>query len=361
MDCFAQFKRFMTGIVPSDKVAVVFHNDPDGVCSGVILAKIVERLRKKRVDGFFYPVDNKVFLTIELVKKLRGFNKIITTDLAVDQFPDSVKEVERFAEVLVVDHHKLINNLASGRTTFIKADFLREDSASYCASKLVFDLGNGVVNIADLDWVSCIGVIGDMAWPVWRGFLDNTLRKYGFDVVDDPWKCVFGECAKVISSAEIVKRDNIGKAFDVLYRAKSARDIISSELSKFSKLVDEDIAFWRSKVRNVKCVQDLELVLLEISPKYKIKSALSTLVSIDNPHITWVVADISGDKEVSVSARRQDRLVPLNKVMDDAVKGIPNAFGGGHVPAAGATLPKDFYAKFKEQLFDSVRKWNRKR
>ena len=42
-----RFEEFVSGIKKDDKVGIIYHSDPDGICSAVILANIIKRTRKK--------------------------------------------------------------------------------------------------------------------------------------------------------------------------------------------------------------------------------------------------------------------------------------------------------------------------
>ena len=62
-----------------------FHDDPDGVCSAVILAKTIKRVTKKDVNCLSY-VSNPSLLK-EAIEKMRSkkVNKLIFTDISEDQ------------------------------------------------------------------------------------------------------------------------------------------------------------------------------------------------------------------------------------------------------------------------------------
>lgn len=59
------------------------------------------------------------------------------------------------------------------------------------------------------------------------------------------------------------------------------------------------------------------------------------------------------------SARRQDFRVKMNELLEKAVKGIPNASAGGHIPAAAGSVPRDYLNVFKENLLQILKegKW----
>lgn len=52
----------------------------------------------------------------------------------------------------------------------------------------------------------------------------------------------------------------------------------------------------------------------------------------------------------NVSVRRQDRKQNMSDFLKSLLNGIPNADGGGHVPAAGGRFPKEQLGEFKKRL-----------
>ena len=56
---------------------------------------------------------------------------------------------------------------------------------------------------------------------------------------------------------------------------------------------------------------------------------------------------------VTLSARRQDRKKDMGKLLHDSVYGLPDGNGGGHVPAAGASLLRQDYPEFKKRLLEN--------
>ncbi|MBW3001967.1 hypothetical protein KY338_02265 [Candidatus Woesearchaeota archaeon] len=355
-----RFKKFITSITPKDRVAVIHHTDPDGVCSGVIISKVVERLRGKKIDlrinqkGSVHVITPKTFNLL----KSKKINKFILTDLGADENPQYLKKIEKFADVLLIDHHKIYNNLSSKKTVFIKPQlYCKVDPARYATAKMCYDLGGLVIDISDLDWLAAVGSIGDIATKPWTAWLNRIFKKYKLKKYKDLFKTKFGQCAILISSAESFDVKNVKLAFDVLYKAKSYKDVLKSRLKNFRKKIDDEIQKFIKQLKN-KAFFDKDIIYYEIKPKYHTKSPLSSILGLKYPHNSVFVVDISRNP-VGISGRRSDVKIKINKALEDACRGIPKASAGGHAVSAGATVPKKYYKKFKTRLFNILKKKRR--
>jgi single-stranded DNA-specific DHH superfamily exonuclease len=355
-----RYKKFITSITPQDRVAVLHHTDPDGVCSGVIISKVVERLRGKKINlrcnqkGNIHVITPKIFNLL----KSKKINKLILTDLGTDENPEYLKKLEKFADILILDHHKIYNNLNSRKTVFIKPQLICSiNPAKYAASKLCYDLGRLVANVSDIDWLAAVGSIGDIATNPWNAWLNRVFKKYKLKKQKDLFKTKFGQCAILISSAESFDVKNVKLAFDTLYNAKSYKDVLKSKLTKFRKKIDDELYRYINNLKKDALFED-DLIYYEVKPKYHTKSPLCTILGQKYKHNSVLVADISRNP-IGISGRRSDVKIKINAALEDACKGIPGSSAGGHAVSAGATVPKQHYKKFKERLFNILKKQRR--
>lgn len=344
-----KFNEFIKNIKPEDRVAVFHHNDTDGVCSGVLAAKIVERVRNKRIDLRLNTEPSRVTISHNHVKDLEKnkINKVICVDCCIDQEPETVSLVEKFAKILAIDHHKIYNNITSNKTILIKPQMLykNEDGAEYCASKFLFDLSP--IDISDLDWISLIGLIGDVNHKRWGEFANKILKKYKIKQNKDIFKTNLGKTANLINYG-LVLRENEA-VFWKVYSAQSPAELFKL-VKEYSK-VEKEINYW---VKNYKKLAEVHagqnLIFYEIEPKkYPVKSFIINQISQLHPHTTIVATQISKD-EVTFSARRQDYKIKMNDLLEEAVKGLPNASAGGHIPAAGGVIRTEDLPEFKKRI-----------
>ncbi len=354
-----RFRDFVNSVDKKDRVAVIHHTDPDGVCSGVLISKLIERIREKKINLRLNQKGNIHHITDETLGKLKEkrINKVIITDIAIDEYPEGIKRISRFAKVLIIDHHPVYKDLNSKDIVMIKSSLVSDiDPSKYCAAKLCYDLGSLLADLSDLDWIAAVGCIGDIATEPFKSWLKNVFKKYEISMKKDLFKTQLGKVAVIISSAESFDHRNVKSCFNVLYRAKDYHDVLKSGLKRFCKKIDKELKYYIKNLKSfAEIFPELDLVYYEIKPKYNVKSPLCTLLGIKHPHKTVVVVS-SKSGMVSISARRGDSNIPVNKLLENAIKGISDANAGGHAPSAGASVPKKYYKKFKKRVINLLEK-----
>ena len=260
-----------------------------------------------------------------------------------------VKNNERLGDgMLIIDHHKLYNDLNSDKIVFLKAQFFsKKDSSTYAASKLAYDLFNLVVDVTDMDWAACVGILGDMGYKHWQGFFKETLEKRGIEMRD------LQKLMGLIAACEVVNREQMPQLFWRFYEAAQPREILTQNkfgnyVLRMNKEVDSLVNGFKKDAEHY---PELQLHIYLIKPKHEgIKSYVVNELSQSCPNETILLIQDTGDDKLRFSARRQDGKVKLNDLLEKAVKEIPDAGAGGHVPAAAGSVPRKHVEKFKENV-----------
>ena len=346
-----RFDDFMRNLKSDDVIALYHDADPDGTCSAVIMAKAIERLVKKKIDFHVGRQKGEHYLSSEMADFFisKKVTKLITLDIAADEKPEGLLKAQKSANVLVIDHHKLYSNLnENSKVLLVKPQLLYHpvDPQQYCTSKFVYDLASRHADVSDCDWIASVGVIADVASKMWVDFLTSVFKKYKIKLAQDFFKSRLGKVAHTISSAEVYDEKNVDLCFDVLYKSSQPKDVLKSEVCRFATFIDDEI---QKLVRNAKSNAEWhfngELMLYEIAPKYAVTSPLSTIIGFKYPSTTVVIIS-EDDGRMHVSARRQDKKIAVNELLERAIIGFENATAGGHVAAAGAS----FYARDKQEF-----------
>ncbi|VVB60957.1 DHHA1 domain protein [uncultured archaeon] len=332
-----KFDSFALALSKKDRVAIIFHTDADGITSGVIAAKAVEQLCGKKPSLFLTPAPSEVTISRKIIAELqkKKINKVVIVDLNVDQEPESIKKVEKFAQILILDHHTIQNDVNSPKTTMLKPQFFSKISPSkFAASKLVYDMFQRHTNISDLAWLAVIGIYGDMAEDEWKDFISEVRQK---DKIT-PEK-IQKAGGLIVYARSFDEKNGPMKAFKVFYSATSIDDVLDSGLSKYAEKIEKELAhFIEKREQLAQFYPEKKLLIYEISPRYNIKSELVNRLSRNfYPGMTCIVIQEKG-KIASISARNQTGSVSMNDLMIRATNGIPGASGGGHVQAAGASI-----------------------
>lgn len=326
-------------------IDVAFHIDADGLTAAAQFIKWLKSQGKKYnlVTGSAQKMGKQSFY-----KKLKN-ELVVFIDLPADDYADELYKLNNRANIVIIDHHKLINDLNSKSIVQFNPKLM--GIKDYCpASKMVYDLIGGI------DWMACIGIIGDYGGKYWRKFIDNCLKKHGLKPCKEEncFDTEFSYYNELINAAGMVKGDEGSlEALEALVDSSDYNDF----RSRCSKLVgwydevndyisDLEDEFDKRKEEH----KDLGLVFYEINkPKYRVGSALSTRISTKHPSKTIVLL-INKGLVVNVNLRRQDGLVDVALLAKSAVLGLDKASGGGHKKAAGATLKSSDLIDFKEAI-----------
>ena len=87
----------------------------------------------------------------------------------------------------------------------------------------------------------------------------------------------------------------------------------------------------------------------EFNPKFRISSIVASILSSDYINKTIILARDNGIY-YTFSARRQDGKEDVNILLQNLIKGLEKADGGGHIKAAGGHVLLEDKEKFKKRL-----------
>ena len=132
------------------------------------------------------------------------------------------------------------------------------------------------------------------------------------------------------------------------------KEAFDKDLKRIKKNVDKELKRLIKSFRRAE--KHGSLHIYEIKSKIEgIKSPLSTILGLKYPHRTILIISKIGSK-VKISARRGDKEVAVNSLLEAAARGLPESNAGGHTPSAGATVRVRDYPKFKKRLIDEYSK-----
>jgi single-stranded DNA-specific DHH superfamily exonuclease len=328
-------KRFydFIGKLGSERVALISHTDLDGLVSAKVVNKVVDVNFMKFVG--YHALDKN------LVNELKNekVKKVIFTDISVENIL-FLREIEKFADVLIIDHHTFQHDLNSTNTSFINAQ-------GYSSAYLCHYLFSKIQKIEGLDWIVVCASISD--WMLFKGidWLSETYRKYGDRYVNDEAilrKGKLWDLQYILSLVLIYFKDNLNMAYDFIpdeidkvpvleVYAKKVREEIENQSKLFNKQreIIGDIYFWI------------------INPKYDVREIVVNSLSRLEKDKVYIVAQRRG-RFYHISARRQDKKINLPEMLRSLTKGFQEATAGGHIPAAGCLVLSKDIDEFRERL-----------
>lgn len=362
MEIIDKFKAYIKNIKKGDKVAVFYHAFcTDGLCSCIITSKAITKITNVKPAYHIHYVNYHINdETIKFLKE-KKITKAIFVDLSLDIDAEKIKEAENYSDLLIIDHHKYRTDLNSDKTVFCHSEFVRKDldGSMYPASKLAYDLFSLIENIGELDWLAAVGLIADMGYNNWKDFVINVQDRYGLKKDENVFKTGIGKASSIIGTSKMAGQDK-DNAFDVVFNANKIQDILNDKgLKKYEIECKKEIDNWLEK--RDKAEKHGDLYIYEIKPKYNVGSTISTILSTDylKDKTIIVISDKTNKELLSVSARDQRRKIKLNELLQEAIKGLPDANAGGHIPAAAAQIRKEDLDKFKKKLIELYKSLNK--
>ena len=348
MDVIKRIDEFVNSLDKDTKIGLIHDTDPDGICSGVLFNKAVERIRYRGVDFRIKQKHNDVGLTRETLDEIKSLKPdwVVVTDKAVDSDPVMFHEAEKYCKFLIFDHHRILADLNSEQTIFVKSQYINPkiDGSLYPTTKLVYDLLSKHVDLTDLDWIAAVGVISDMAQIQWTDFLDTVFAKYNVAKGTNYFDSSIGKVSGLISTADTCGKSD--ESFEVLNSAKEYLDVVKSKLREYQQQVQSEIDRILDEFNEKsEYFPEKQLYYYEISSPFMLNSMISTILSMKEWSMSFIVLQ-QVDEYCNISARRQDKSVAMNEILGKAVDGLKNANGGGHRPAAGGK----FLAKDKDTV-----------
>ena len=329
-----RFLDFVKNINENDKVALVSHvADLDGIVSAKVANSVIGTKIIRFAD---YQDINKNL--VEELNKLK-VNKIVMTDLMVKDV-SFIKEAEKFAEILIIDHHTVEVNHNSEKTVFL-------NSQGFCAAYLAYYLFSKIKNLEEYDWLVAAASVSDWCYTKNSEWMQAVYNKYNqnfIPTIEGIKKSKFWDIVLIISRAIIYFRPHvenvyseIGGEFGNVENLKKYSDVIAKEINK---IIDN---FEKEKVE----IKDG--YYFEFYSKYPLKSIIATETSERN--IQKSIFILSKDERyLEISARRQDGKIDLNILIKKLISGLDGASGGGHFKAIGGFVLLKDAEEFKKRL-----------
>lgn len=338
------------------KIGLVFDNDLDGMSSGVIMTKALEAIRGKKPEKVYF-YDKKYFSEDFLNKLIKDkIEVLLSLDLSIDnqntldclkKSSEQVKDIK----FIVIDHHivqkKLPSNFHVFKPQFLKIS-MKIDPSKYNTSKLAYDLLYPLADIKEHAWIASFGIIGDMSYPIWTKFVDDAVKSINMKMSKDVFEDGFGLYASCIAFGLVDNPRNVLKIYKLFLTAQNPLILKQCPFWNTHKILrQETYKIVENKAKYESIIN--KRLIYHIKSEHDLKSIVSTIISKKVPKQTVIVIQENGTR-IHVSARRQDMKEPVNLLLSDAVKDIPDSNAGGHVPAAGGAFPKKYLKKFMENL-----------
>jgi len=331
------FFEFLDSIGLYDKVAVLTHNDLDGLASGLFLEKILEAkgIKVNYID--FLDIKPNMVKEVSLKLNEENITKVFFADMGVDDLDfDGFEELRREKDVLLIDHHPTSEKVKDFKNIIKLA-------SEYCVAHAVFVFGEGLIDYEQWGWLVSSAIFADYTFHFEKNF--RFLQSFYPNVTKENLSSsALGLNARKISSALIYYKNDIKHVYNLV----KERNL--EELTEVYELIEEEVYrivddFSEKKIY----FPENEIYFYEIDSKFDVLSYVTTLVAGAEPDKNFVF--MYRNKEiVKFSARSSNAKIDMGKLMKKGVNGFIGADGGGHFRAAAAKVPEEYLEKFKKRV-----------
>lgn len=321
----------------SENPLIFYDDDPDGLCSYLLLNKFYQKGKGIIVKG-------KPVLDIEYLRKVKEYSPdlvvVLDKPMISQEFIDSVN-----VPIVWIDHHPVVQRKG---VHYYNPKINHPDSYAPTTT-LVYQITN-----QDL-WIAAIGSLAD--WHIPK-FIKEFQKLYPdlISEIKSPEQVIFetkfGELIRIFSFLLKGKTSDVSKSINIIKKINNPREIIYQEspkgkflykrAEKISKLYNELLE------KAVKYSKDEEKILLFIYPSSKISftSELSNELLYKYPDRIIIIGR-EKDDEIKLSLRSsKTELPPIIEKSLENVKG----YGGGHKFACGANISKGDFKTFIENF-----------
>jgi len=328
---FEEEKNFLENIKKTDKIAIFTHTDLDRIVCGVLFYDFFKKKDCIEIDVFFIDYWKNKISDFNISNKMI----VIISDFALENILQDLMKIPEKIKVFYTDHHQSKENIWRKNIY----EFRTTDLGFIPSSRTVYELVWGK------KWLSVLGVLADFGneYEENKEFLNEFFEESGKSL-----NYFKEEVMYMLARAIIYFEKNKEKSF--FYILKGLNSI--EELKIFKKYNDEVQKEFNKFVREFKEKSEKKgkIKFFYFEPEYNIKSILINYISSFKKDEIYVFLTPSNEK-VNISLRNQSREFNLYNLIKDATKNLKDSSSGGHLNAAGATIRKKDFKKFKNNLF----------
>ena len=335
-----QVKEIKRELDECDNPLFFFHDDPDGLCSFLLLYKYKQ-------EGAGVVVKAVPRIDEKFLKKVKEYSpdKIFITDIAIVE-QDFIDRAG--CPVVWIDHHE---PLKRNKVKYFNPRNNDKDINSP-ATLLCYQ-----VTKEDL-WIAMTGCVGDWVFPP---FYDEFKEKYPDLVNDekDPGAILFstkiGELSKIFSFILKGKISDVMKCVKILTRIESPYEILRQETPRgklIYKLYERVNKKYEALLKKAlkKGSEDSFLIFTYEEDKTSFTGDLANELHYRFPDKFLILGREKGD-EIRMSLRSKLVIPPI---LEKALQGL-EGYGGGHEHACGACVKKDDFELFVKRLRDNIK------
>lgn len=320
-----------------------FDNDPDGLCSFLLLRRFLGRGKGVAIKSF--PEMNTEY-SRKAIELNADYIFILDKPVVSKAFFDEVKKFN--IPVVWIDHHEVQVEVPD--FVFYYNPVVNKKKSDEPTTYLCYEITKKKNDL----WLAVIGCIGDRFVPKFYSEFEKNFPEFSIkskDASDIFYKSQIGEIANLFSFGLKNTTTNVVKMIKFLIDVKSPSEVLEETpqnkemhyrfkqiYQKYSKLLEKAKAI----------VSDNKILFFQYGGDMSISADLSNELFYLFPNKIIIVVYVSGIR-ANISVRGNNIRSKFLKVLNN----IDGATGGGHENAVGARMRVDDLEKFKELMVSS--------
>lgn len=333
-------KKIKTKLEKAQNPIFFFDNDPDGLCSFLLLQRWLGRGKGVAIKSF--PELNEAYF--RKVQELRAdYIVILDKPLVSDEFFNRVKEVN--LPVMWIDHHDMGIKVPEF-VAYYNPTLTTKTNAPVTA--LVYQITQKKEDL----WFAVVGCISDGYMPDFYEDFRDTWPELGVKT-ENPFEVFYksriGEVARIFSGGLKDTTTNVVNMLRFLIKVKAPYDVLEENSKNYSmhkrfKQIDTKYQRLLEKAKALAAISG-KFLFFKYSGDLSVSGEVANELMYNFPEKDICVAYVKGSK-VNLSLRGKG----IKKKLLKAIEGLEGATGGGHEDAVGGQMRTDDLDKFKERL-----------
>ena len=319
-----------------------FDNDPDGLCSFLLLQRYLGR-------GKGVPVKSFPDLSENYFRKIEELNPdyifILDKPRVSQEFFKRINQVN--LPIVWIDHHEINKEDIPDFVNYYNPLF-NTPAKSEPVTALCYQLTNRKKDL----WLAVAGCVSDKFFPDFYSDFKKTYpdlsvnSKDAFDIV---YKSDIGKISRIFSFALKDRTTNVMRMLKFLGEAETPYEVLE-EGKKNSLMYDRFNFIERKFEKLLKKAKMIErdsdnILFFQYAGDLSVSSDLANKLGYLFPKKIVVVVYAIGIKaNISVRGKK------IRKLVLKAIEGLENATGGGHEDAVGGRVRLEDLEKFRENL-----------
>lgn len=320
-------QAFLEGVPGEAQHVLLCHSDADGLASGVLMLRALERTGRPHLQLFPMGKGENAW-SLSVLERIQALHPaaLIVLDLG-----SRARPIFPGVPTLLIDHHRPLGVPPGGR--LISS---HKWQPVLCTAALVYWLAMPLADLADLDWLAALGILGDLGEHAMLEPLQAARARYGSRILH--------ETAVLVDAARCSANGAATPALAALLAAREPADIARCRVPEARELAELHRAFEEAlkEARKARPAFSGRVALVRIRSPYLIHPALAHFWCARLPASVVLVGNegyLPGRVSFSLCSRSGVDLPTFLQAFRQSLDATE--FGYGHDQATGGTVSAD--------------------